>query len=371
MNSDDRKTHRGGSGARGLLLAALLLSVAALTATAQTGSLGPPPLPVDPTPLKELLTAAEKKMLAAERNPRRAVEVYLRISDVHLEAAYKAAGTDDWRGSERELDIYKKIVAEVVRLALSNQQNRRRMAKKIEQRLYAQIKTLELIERMFPIERAPFAQDALKQARQFRVQTLHESLESGEVLHDPAQEKKDSAKSGPQKNPVAAMTLFASALPDRWQTAGDYLTEEEDDFVRQAQRPDERVKVFMKIADRRLTAIAGSQVAADKKAQQKAEEEQLKWGALPKLSRAELLLHYARAINESIAKLEDAHERNPRDSAIPRALKALLESTDRHLATLRSLSAEMKTEAEKDALRVAVSASETANAGAREGLKGK
>ena len=92
---------------------------------------------------------------------------------------------------------------------------------------------------------------------------------------------------------------------------------------------------------------------------------------LPKLSRAELLLHYARAIKEGMAKLEDAYERNPKSSAIPKALAALRDATGRHLQTLRVLQSEMKDERESAALREAIDQAETANNGARDGLKRK
>ena len=131
-----------------------------------------------------------------------------------------------------------------------------------------------------------------------------------------------------------------------------------------------RAKVFMKIADRRLKAVVGPRTpATDKKDQKKAEEEEREWGALPKLSRAELLRHYARAIAECMAKLEDAYERNPKSSALPKALSILLASTDKHLETLRTLKAEMNTESEIAAVAGAIGEAETANKGARDGLK--
>jgi uncharacterized membrane protein YccC len=155
------------------------------------------------------------------------------------------------------------------------------------------------------------------------------------------------------------------------QISGDYLTEEEDDHVRQAQAPDERVKVFMKIADRRLLAITAPPAPppVDKKDQKKIEEEVREWGALPKLTRAELLQHYARAIAECMNKLEDAYERNPKSSALAKALAHLRDATDKHLQTLRSLAPELKDETETSALRQAVEEAETANKGSRAGVK--
>ena len=154
------------------------------------------------------------------------------------------------------------------------------------------------------------------------------------------------------------------------QMAGDYLTEEEDEHVREAQAADARTKVFMRIADRRLKAIVAPPASpAETKDPKKVEGEEREWGAVPKVSRVELLRHYARAISECMAKLEDAYERNPKSSALPKALAHLRDATDKHLQTLRALKLEMKTESELSAISGAIYEAETANKGARDGLK--
>jgi hypothetical protein len=306
--------------------------------------------------------------------------------------------------SERELDIYNKAVAAAGKEAFGLQDGKRTVSKKIEQTLYRQIKTLETIERLFPVEREVFADAALKHAKALRVQALNEAFASGDVLKDPDEEKKPKSepppKEAPIKNPpssapqavrpepiqtddlssqgttliyrrmrVAAKASFSKAANVSSQVPGDYLTEEEDDHVREAQMADARAKVFMKIADRRLKAVLGpAPPALDKKDQKKAEEEEREWGALPKVSRAELLRHYARAIAECMAKLEDAYERNPKSSALPKALAILRASTDKQLETLRTLKSDMKSESEIAAIAGAIDEAETANKGARDGL---
>ena len=148
------------------------------------------------------------------------------------------------------------------------------------------------------------------------------------------------------------------------------MTEEEDEHVREAQAADARTKVFMRIADRRLKAIVAPPASpAETKDPKKVEGEEREWGAVPKVSRVELLRHYARAISECMAKLEDAYERNPKSSALPKALAHLRDATDKHLQTLRALKPEMKTESELSAISGAIYEAETANKGARDGLK--
>ena len=385
--------------------------------TAHTDALGSqlpePPLPVDPRPLAQLISSAEKALLAESNNPKKLVEAYLKISDTHLQAAFGAIKADNHDAAERELDTYNKAVAAAGKEAFAVQDGKRSISKRIEQVLYRQIKTLEEIERLFPSEREMFAGAALKRTKQLRVQALNEAFDSGGVLKDPEEEKKPKseppAKEAPPKGPapkpplaraeplpmtvgLRRLTAFAGpsrgVLPDSsasvrpviaahlrsrrgtLQLPGDYLTEEEDEHVREAQAPDARAKAFMKIADRRLKALAGPAPSpTEKKDQKKVEEEEREWGKIPAVSRADLLRHYARAISECMAKLEDAYERNPKSSALPKALAVLRDATEKHLETLRRLRAEIKDETEVAAISGAIYEAETANKGARDGLK--
>ena len=363
-----------------------------------------PPLPIDPTPLAQLMTAQDKTLLTGAHNPKQVIEVYLRIADGHLEAALAAVKNNDTPRAERELDIFQKAMGECVKVTESLADDKRHAAKKVEQSLYKELRTLESIERLFPGERVQFAEAAIKRAKRFRVQMLNIAIASGEVLKDPEADKPPQTNDQterrderlPMRNPLlesygdllvqqaiwqeGMLTREAetTAALRRWtrQIPGDYLTEEEDDHVREAQAPDDRIKVFMRIADRRLAALnppppLPTDEKARKKAEEKIAEETKEWGELPKLDRVVLLRHYARAIEESIAKLEDSYERNPKSKALAKALEMLREATDRHLQTLRGLMNEVKDPKETDALRHAIEEAETANDGARKGIKAK
>jgi hypothetical protein len=350
----------------------------------------PPPLPIDPTPLVKLLSDTERAAIAKESSPKKQVEIYLRFSEYHLETALSTINNDDYKSSERELDIYNKLLNEIGRLAFALPEDRRKTCKKIEQTIYKQLRTLDTIDRRFPTERVGFIEYAIKTAKQVRGKALNYSFDSGEVISDP--EKPPAIKPPQEKNSlylpasgvgqpyfpslktVLATASFkeAGAATILAQSGDDYLTEEEDDFVRQAQEPDLRIKVFMKIIERRLKAISAPQVAADdKKAQKNKEEEDRKWGVLPKLDRAGYLKHYARALDEAMAKLDDAYERNPKATSFIKALKHLLEATDEHLKILHGLESVVTSEAEKAILADAIEKATLAHKGAEDGLKAK
>lgn len=356
-----------------------------------------PPLPVDPTPLANLLTASEKALLAGAHTLKQAIEAYMKIAEGRVEAALAAVKSNDAGRAERDLVVFQKAMAECVKGAETLSEGKRNTAKRIEQLLYKELRTLESVERLFPAERVQFAEAAIKHAKRFRVQMLNIAIASGEVLKDPEAEKPPKTENHNQMPPEARLSSlewqsaespeaqvlwrYSLHIRDGLRTAslrryvrqnpGDYMTEEEDDQVRKAQAPDDRIKVFMRIADRRLAALNPSPAPTDAKAQKKAEEEKKEWGELPKLDHADLLRHYARAIEECIAKLEDAYEHNPKSKALAKALDILREGTDRQLQTLRALKPASEDERESDALRRAIEQAEVANEGAHKGLKAK
>ena len=396
-----------GSAKRLPAVAALVLVGFVLLVAPAARAQDDPPLPVDPTPLADLMNAQEKALVAGARNPKQTVEAYLKVADGRVEAALAAVKSNDTPRAERELDVFQKAMGECVKVTDSLTDGKRHAAKKVEQALYKELRTLESVERLFPAERVQFAEAAIKRAKRFRVQMLNIAIASGEVLKDPEADKPpptnnqteyyDDLLLTPSLSPSPLLELDGDLLAQpalwregmltregvntaalrRWvrQIPGDYLTEEEDDKVREAQSPDDRIKVFMRIADRRLAALNPPPLPTEEKARKKAEEklaeEKKEWGELPKLDRAVLLRHYARAIEESIAKLEDSYERNPKSKALGKALEMLREATDRHLQTLRGLLNEVKDPKETDALRHAIEEAETANEGARKGVKAK
>lgn len=123
----------------------------------------------------------------------------------------------------------------------------------------------------------------------------------------------------------------------------DYLTEEEANHVREAQPIDVRVKVFMKIAERRLLAAEDPQAPQVKK-------DEADWGHLPTGSRTEMLRQYSRAIEETITNFEDAYDRNPKDERLLKALTTFTEQTAQHLQRLEALRSRITDEATRQIL---------------------
>jgi hypothetical protein len=348
---------------------------------------------VDPTPLKDLLSPEERSLVTAAHGNLKLVDIYLEISDKHLRAADSASDGGDFKAAERELDIYNKAVAEASNTAFSGNENKNKLGKRIEQRLYAQIRVLEVIERRFPVDAVGYPDAALDHTRQLRAHALNQTLAVGKVLveskegregdpktaPDGKKDKPDAdptAKPGPTppaKRPQYFLPRAAAARPV--QLSGDYMTEQENEDIREAQEIDSRIKVFMKIASHRLALLTHAPEDAahkpNKKAGKEPDQQEKDEIALSKLSHAKLLNHYSRAIQETMDKLDDAYERNPKSSALTKALVTLRDSTDKQLSILHSLEPGAKDQAEADALRQAIKDAEEANKGAHQALSSK
>ncbi|GEM_PF-1500702 len=139
----------------------------------------------------------------------------------------------------------------------------------------------------------------------------------------------------------------------------DYLTEQEADRVREAQRIDWRVRVFMKIAERRLTLVESPELEQSKR-------DEARWGPLPAGSPAEMLNQYRRAIEETIINFEDAYDRNPDDKYILKALSIFRQHVEHHLERLRALRAQITDRATQQALERALEDVELAYQDARQ-----
>jgi hypothetical protein len=123
----------------------------------------------------------------------------------------------------------------------------------------------------------------------------------------------------------------------------EYLTPEEVEHVRDAQPIDLRVKVFVKIAERRLTLAEDPQAPPTK-------TDDADWGALPKGSRADRLRQYGRAIEETITNFEEAYDRNPKDERLLKALTSFCEHAAKHIQRLDALRPSLTDEATRQVL---------------------
>lgn len=117
----------------------------------------------------------------------------------------------------------------------------------------------------------------------------------------------------------------------------DNLTNEEDMLLRDAQEIDARMKIFVKVVDRRLLALTAPE-------SKEAQKDSDKWGALRTGTREELLFDIQKTIDEAIAKIDDAAEREQKNPLFPKAVRILAEGCERFISQLQAI----KTEEQKE-----------------------
>lgn len=128
----------------------------------------------------------------------------------------------------------------------------------------------------------------------------------------------------------------------------DHLTQHEIDLVKEAQALDKRIDVFIKAAERRLMVLSNSSAAHAKQLKKDTE----RWGELPTGSRAELIGDIARIFDEAITNIDDVSARDQRNPLIPKSLRKLAQGVNTIMAQLKTISADVKSEAELASLEL-------------------
>lgn len=140
----------------------------------------------------------------------------------------------------------------------------------------------------------------------------------------------------------------------------EHLTPEEIELVRDNQELDSRTGVFIKAAERRLTAVVNPA-----EAEKSAAKEKEKWGEL-KGTRVQLIYDISKILEEAVVNVDDVAERTP-DSHLPRkSLYMLAQTTAKMLPVLTKLRQDAQNEAEADQLDRALETAQEINDAAKE-----
>lgn len=163
---------------------------------------------------------------------------------------------------------------------------------------------------------------------------------------------------------ILALAVVSLGSAAHAQRKGEYLTEGELDLVRDIQLIDARTEIFLKVADRRLTAMVDP-------AGPTGESRMKKYGPLPTGTAVELLDDYRRTVEELMIKLDDEFERTAMTPPLKKALELSVKEIDRQLGVLAGLAARSNEPAYVSFHRRAVEAASELRDGAREALAAK
>ncbi|HEX8722180.1 MAG TPA: hypothetical protein VF736_16315 [Pyrinomonadaceae bacterium] len=162
-----------------------------------------------------------------------------------------------------------------------------------------------------------------------------------------------------------ALCLCAAAAAPRGAAAQrrEHLTPEEIELVRDNQSLDDRTKVFIKAAERRLLAVTNPAEAAREAAKDKE-----KWGEV-KGTRAQLFYDISKILDEAVVNIDDVAEHSPDSPLLRKSLFTLSEAAGRILPQLARLRESAGDEAEADQLdRALETAKEIAEAAKERGV---
>jgi len=162
---------------------------------------------------------------------------------------------------------------------------------------------------------------------------------------------------------IGAAFLVAALAPPLGaaQRKGEYITDGEIDLVRDLRRIDNRAQVFLKIADRRLIAIA------DPTAEPK-DSMFRKFGPLPTGSQIDLLDGYRRAVEELMVKFDDEYERTGMTDDLRKGLELTVTEVERQLKEMDALRPKLTQEDAAHYLDKALGAARELHDGAKKAL---
>jgi hypothetical protein len=103
----------------------------------------------------------------------------------------------------------------------------------------------------------------------------------------------------------------------------DNLTEKEDMQVREAQELDARMKVYVKVIDRRLQAIFNPTVTPTKESKKEAEKDAETFGDVRTGTISELFWDINKTLDEAIMKIDDAASRDMNNPLFGKAVHIL------------------------------------------------
>jgi len=148
---------------------------------------------------------------------------------------------------------------------------------------------------------------------------------------------------------ILLLTAYCSLVTVRAQRR-DHLTAMEVELVRDAQRIDERMKIFVKAIDRRFLALNTDA----SQAKQISNDDSDRWGELPTGTRQQLLIDIEKLLDEAISKIDDVAARDMKSDFFPIAVHTLADGANKFLPQLKSHLGKSADEKEKGAILGAI-----------------
>jgi hypothetical protein len=137
--------------------------------------------------LPEQLSETETQLILKERNPKPHVEAALRVSDARLLSAVKNTEASQFQTAVQDIDVYAALIfyADAYTRKLSGQQHKERSncLKKLEQAVFKQTRSLDVIERELPYEFRDSVLIKISEVKKVRLRALNDLLGDGKFMN--------------------------------------------------------------------------------------------------------------------------------------------------------------------------------------------
>lgn len=127
----------------------------------------------------------------------------------------------------------------------------------------------------------------------------------------------------------------------------DNLTEKEDAIIREAQELDLRMKVMVKIIDRRLLALNGATTEIQTQNKKSKEKDDSDWGELRTGTFGELFWDIQKSLDEAIMKIDDAAEHDMNNPLFGKAVHILADGCQKWTPQFKTFLDKTKDEKEQ------------------------
>ena len=163
----------------------LILSLSFITFELQTPQLKTPGERLSGS-LPQELTESETQTILRERSPKPHIEATLKISDARLASAFDLVEKNQYKSAAQDVDTYAALIvyADAYTRKLPNSQSKDRQSclKKIEQVVFKQSRTVDVVLREFPYDYREPASTKIEQVKKIRLRALNDLLGDGKMI---------------------------------------------------------------------------------------------------------------------------------------------------------------------------------------------
>ena len=138
-------------------------------------------------PLPEELSESESQSILKEEKPKSRVEATLKISDARVESAYKSIMENHFKAAAQDMDVYTALIRYADdytrKLPGSQLKDRNNCLKKIEQAIFKQTRTLEMIARGISHDYREATERGVNEVKKIRLRAINDLLGGGNMIN--------------------------------------------------------------------------------------------------------------------------------------------------------------------------------------------